>query len=101
MTHIIFVKKILANGEPCRKCSEVSDRLVKDGLMGSINQIAIADQRDPDSLGMRLAIKHSVDRAPFFLVENELGETLVFDIYFKLKRYIAEQSSSTLGVSTL
>ena len=90
MAHITFVKKILANGEMCKKCQEVSDRLSSEGLIEHINQIAIADERDADSQGMQLARKYEVERAPFFLVE-ENGETTVFDIYFKFKKHMAAQ----------
>jgi len=90
MPHITFVKKILSTGELCKKCLEVSDRLGSEGLINSIDHIAIADERDADSEGMRLAKKHQVERAPFFLVE-ENGEVTVFDIYFKFKKYMAEQ----------
>jgi len=87
MAHIIFVKKILLNGELCKKCQEVSERLQKEGLIKIINHIAIADERDPDSEGMRLAKQYKVDRAPFFLVENEEQEVEVFDVFFKFKKY--------------
>ncbi len=90
MSHITFVKKILANGEMCKKCQEVSDRLSSEGLIEHINQIVIADERDADSQGMQLARQHQVARAPFFLVE-ENGETTVYDIYFKFKKFMAEQ----------
>ncbi|RBP53737.1 hypothetical protein [Arenicella xantha] len=91
MTHITFVKKILANGELCKKCLEVSDRLESEGLIDSINHIAIADERDNDSEGARLAKKYEVARAPFFLVEDAAGHVEVFDIYFKFKKFMAEQ----------
>jgi len=91
MMHITFVKKILTNGELCKKCLEVSERLESEGLLNSIDHIAIADDRDADSEGIRLANRHEVSRAPFFLVENEAGEVTVFDIYFKFKKFMAEQ----------
>lgn len=59
--------------------------------MNSIDHIAIADERDHDSEGARLAKRFNVARAPFFLVENESGEVEVFDIYFKFKKYMAAQ----------
>lgn len=90
MTHITFVKKILANGEMCKKCGEVSDRLTSEGLIEHINHIAIADERDADSEGVRLAKEHKVERAPFFIVEED-GNVTVFDIYFKFKKYMAQQ----------
>jgi len=89
MPHITFVKKILANGEPCKKCQEVAERLAIEGLLDSINHIAIADARDSQSEGMRLASKYKVERAPFFLVEEENSSVEVFDVYFKFKKYMA------------
>lgn len=89
MAHVTFVKKILANGEMCKKCQEVSDRLVSEGLMEHIDHIVIADERDADSKGMLLARQFNVERAPFFLIEDG-GETTVFDIYFKFKKYMGE-----------
>lgn len=88
MTHVTFVKKVLANGDLCQKCIEVSERLEKDGTLGLINYISIAEEANPDSEGMQLAQKHNVERAPFFVVEEEGGEVLVFDIYFRFKRHM-------------
>ncbi len=92
MTQITFVKKILSNGELCKKCHEVSERLISDGLLDTIDHIAIADERDLSSEGMRLAKEHSVTRAPFFVVRDEKGGYEIFDVYFKFKKYIAEAS---------
>lgn len=88
MTHVTFVKKILANGELCQKCFEVSERLEKDGTLDLINYISIAEEANPDSEGMQLAQKYNVERAPFFVVEGDDGEVTVFDIYFKFKRHM-------------
>lgn len=88
MTHIVFVKKILADGQACKKCVEVSERLLEDGLMPLINQTVIADERDSDSPGMVLARKHSVSRAPFFVVEDQDGQEQVFDVYFKFRKAV-------------
>jgi hypothetical protein len=101
MTHITFVKKILADGSLCKKCQEVSDRLASEKLIDAIDQIAIADERDPESEGMRLAKQHEVTRAPFFLVENDAGEVTVFDVYFKFKKFMAEQGIGQNAVSSL
>lgn len=92
--NITFVKKILADGELCKKCREVSERLESEGLINSINHISIADERDAESEGMRLARQYNVSRAPFFLVEYN-GEVTVFDIYFKFKKFMADQGVVT------
>lgn len=88
--HITFVKKILADGELCKKCREVSERLESEGLIEMINHISIADERDAESEGMRLARQHNVERAPFFLVEED-GNVTAFDIYFKFKKFMTEK----------
>ena len=98
--HITFVKKILSSGELCKKCREVSERLESEGLIDSINHISIADERDAGSEGVRLAKQHKVARAPFFIVETE-GETLIFDIYFKFKKFMAERGIGQVNVSAL
>ena len=95
MTHITFVKKILADGKLCKKCEEVSERLQSENLIDLIDHIAIADERDADSEGVRLAKQYNVSRAPFFLVEEKSGDVTVFDIYFKFKKFMAEQGVKT------
>ena len=67
---ITFVKKILADGTPCAKCADVEARLVDAGRMSRIDRVVIADERDPESEGMRLARRHGVATAPFFIVED-------------------------------
>ena len=99
--HITFVKKILLSGELCKKCQEVSERLQSEELIEFVDHIAIADERDTDSEGIRLANIHKVERAPFFLVENEAGEVTVFDIYFKFKKFMAEQGLGVIKKSSL
>ena len=69
---ITFVKKIKADGSPCRKCAEVQTRLEKDGHIEKIDRTVIADERDESSEGMQLAKQFEVERAPFFIVENEV-----------------------------
>jgi methyltransferase-like protein len=80
---ITFVKKIKIDGSPCRKCAEVQSRLEKDGHIDKIDRTVIADERDNNSEGMQLAKQYEVDRAPFFIVENDVGDPLVFTVYFK------------------
>jgi hypothetical protein len=81
---ITFVKKIKADGSPCRKCAEVQTRLEKDGYIDEVTRTVIADERDTDSEGMQLAKQYDVDRAPFFIVENENQEPVIYIVYFKL-----------------
>ena len=92
--HITLVKKIKADGSPCRKCAEVQERLEKDGLIDKINQIIIADERDPESEGMQLAQQYNVDRAPFFIVKRGDANTDIYTIYFKFVNEVLNQTAS-------
>lgn len=79
---VTFVKKILKNGEPCRKCADVEQRLIDSGYIDQINETLIADERDDESPGMKIALKHQVTLAPFFIVEDG-DHTRVYTVYFK------------------
>jgi hypothetical protein len=87
--HITFVKKILADGEPCRKCREVEDRLRRGGYWEKINEVVIADERDPQSAGLELAREHNVVVAPFFVVKDPTG-VRIFTIFLQLVREVLE-----------
>jgi hypothetical protein len=87
--HITLVKKILASGEPCRKCADVESRLQVSGHWSHIDEVVIADERDPESPGMRLANRLQVHRAPFFVVDDG-GERRVYTVYFKFVKEILD-----------
>ena len=84
---ITFVKKILANGEPCAKCADVEQRLQASGQMARIDRVVVADERDPNSAGMRLATRHQVAVAPFFVVEDG-DETTVYPVYLRFVKEV-------------
>lgn len=96
---ITFVKKILADGSPCRKCADVQKRLEDSGQLERIDEILIADERDPDSPGMRLAGELDVRRAPFFVVE-ENGERRVWTVYFKFAKEVLGSGSEARPTDT-
>lgn len=85
---ITFVKKILADGSPCKKCNEVIAKMEDANQMRFIDAVEIADESDMNSTGMQLAVKHDVSRAPFFLVEDDTGNIEVFTVYFKLVKEV-------------
>ncbi|MBV1876088.1 MAG: hypothetical protein KUG79_00465 [Pseudomonadales bacterium] len=95
--HITFVKKILANGQPCQKCADVAKRLLDSGQMSQISETVIADERDPNSVGMQLAKQHNVSRAPFFIVyeDNKKDSAAkIYTVYFKFAKEILGRESS-------
>lgn len=85
---ITLVKKILADGSPCKKCGEVMEKIEAGNQMQFIDEVLIADEADKDSPGMLLAAKHEVNRAPFFVVEQDDGSVEIFTIYFKLVKEV-------------
>ena len=91
---ITFVKKILASGDTCQKCRDVEARLSDGGHWSAIDRVVVADERDADSEGMRLAMRLGVERAPFFVVERD-GETTVYTVYLKFLKDVLQQATRT------
>jgi len=89
---ITLVKKILADGSPCKKCADVIEKLESSGHMSRIDEVLVADERDAESAGMKLAKELDVERAPFFIVE-ENGETEVYTVYMKFLKDVLEQKT--------
>ncbi len=87
---ITMVKKILADGSPCRKCDQVMEKLNSTGHIKSIDRIIEAREDDPGSEGMQLSAVLGVDKAPFFLVERDGKEPEVYTIFFKLVKDVLE-----------
>ena len=85
---ITLVKKILADGSPCAKCRDVQQKLEENDQLRFIDQTLIADVRDAQSLGMQVAKQFGVERAPFFLVEQEGQEPEIYTVYFKLVKEV-------------
>lgn len=89
-TKITMVEKITADGSPCRKCGEVRERLERDGVTDRIDRIIVADERNPDSEGLRIAERHGVERAPFFVVERAGEPEQIYTVYMRLLREVLE-----------
>jgi hypothetical protein len=91
---ITFVKKILSDGSPCAKCADVIAKLESSGQMARIDEILVADERDPSSPGMLVAKHFNVDRAPFFVVEKDAAEVpQVYTVYLKFVKEVLEQKT--------
>jgi hypothetical protein len=98
---ITLVKKILADGSPCAKCHDVEQKLLEKDQMRFIDEVLVADERDPGSPGLELAREFSVSRAPFFLVEDPAAgaETKVFTVYFKLAKEVLQPLAEAAAAS--
>ena len=93
MRHVTFVKKIKADGTPCRKCVDVEQRLNAANLMSRISRVVIADERDLESEGMRLAAELGVEAAPFFIVMTD-GARTVYTSYVKVLNEVLSTATS-------
>jgi hypothetical protein len=91
---ITLVKKILADGSPCQKCADVLEKLESSGQIQQIDEILVADERDPASPGVQLAKDLNVNRAPFFVVEKDDGTQEVYTVYLKFVKEVLGQQSS-------
>lgn len=92
---ITLVKKILADGSPCQKCADVLEKLESSGQIRHINEVLVADERDPSSPGLLLAKELNVERAPFFVIEQDDGSRTVYTVYLKfVKEVLGEQRSA-------
>ena len=78
--HIIMVKKRLADGSECRKCQEATAHLQSRGFWNHIAEIVWAHEDDHSSHGMVLSRHHGVDRAPFFIVRDDAGESVYVSV---------------------
>jgi hypothetical protein len=87
---ITMVKKIKADGAPCRKCADVENRLIESGHLRRIHRIVVADERDAVSEGMQLAALHRVDVAPFFIVEKDDGTARIYTVYLQFLKEVLD-----------
>ena len=87
---ITLVKKILADGSPCKKCAEVLAKMEAGNQLRFIDNVVIANEADKTSEGMVLAAKYEVNRAPFFIVEREGQAPEIYTVYFKLVKDVLD-----------
>jgi len=62
--------------------------------MDHIDRVVIADVRNPQSEGMRLAQGYGVQRAPFFLVTDEFGDTEVHTVFLRFLNKVLKNPQS-------
>ena len=89
-----MIKKIKEDRSSCRKCAEVEKRLEDARLSGRIDRIIIADEREPESEGIRIAAKYNIDRAPFFIVEEDDKPPRIYTVYMKFVKEVLEAEVS-------
>jgi phosphoadenosine phosphosulfate reductase len=82
--HVTMVKKRLASGEPCRKCLQAEELLRARGAWERIDEVVWAVEDEPDSEGMRLARRHNIEAAPFFVVDEGNGAEIAYGSVLQL-----------------
>ncbi len=92
--NITLVKKIKSDGNLCRKSADVFEKLKQADLVKKIDHIVFADERKRTSKGLSLAIKHGVQSAPFFIVNQEDGSTQVYTRYYNFVEEVLEEKTS-------
>jgi phosphoadenosine phosphosulfate reductase len=93
---ITMVKKIKENGEECRKCLQVTERLRTSNELSLIDKVVYADERNPDSGGFMLAKEHNIDIAPFFIVEDK-GDVTIYKTYMDFKKQVLSNALGKTG----
>lgn len=91
---ITMVKKIFADGSPCKKCGEIEEKMRAAGQLERIDRTVIADESNDQSEGMVLAAEHAVDRAPFFIVEHDGEPAKIYTVYFKFVKEVLNAKTS-------
>jgi len=74
MQKITMVKKLLADGTPCRKCARAEELLRARGAWARIDEVLIFHESQPEGEGARLAQRHEMTSAPFFVVREDADE---------------------------
>ncbi|MEM7794494.1 MAG: hypothetical protein AAF579_08570 [Cyanobacteria bacterium P01_C01_bin.118] len=92
--NITMVKKVKADGNPCRKSASVLSELETLGFLSSIGKVIDADERNPQSEGFALALQYSVEAAPFFIVEQEDGSKAVYTAYSRFLKDVFDHEIS-------
>ena len=91
---ITMVKKIFADGSPCKKCGEIEEKMRAAGQLQRIDRTVVADESNDQSEGMLLAAEHGVDRAPFFIVERDGQDAEIYTVYFKFVKEVLNAKTS-------
>jgi phosphoadenosine phosphosulfate reductase len=77
--HVTMVKKRMADGSACPKCVQAEELLKTRNLWQHIDEVVWALEGDPNSDGMKLAARHGIELAPFFVVRDDAGHERLYE----------------------
>jgi len=98
---LIMVKKKLKDGTDCRKCAEATDYLRSRGLWEKVDEVIWAHEDDPESTGIKLSTRLGVERAPFFVVQDETGEKVYLSVLQLVRDRFSDQVSTRDAARTV
>jgi len=98
---LIMVKKKLRDGSDCRKCAEATEYLRSRSLWDRVDEVIWAREDDPESPGMKLGARLGVERAPFFVVQDEQGEKVYQSVLQLVRDRFADQVSTKDAARTV
>jgi len=96
---VTMVKKILADGSPCKKCGEAWEKLVSMGLDSQIDRVLEVHEAQPgQGEGAALAARFQVDRAPFFVVNREGEDTVILSVMQLIRKVLEPRKEASLSL---
>lgn len=96
---VTMVKKILADGSPCKKCGEAWEKLVSMGLDSQIDRVLEVHEAQPgQGEGAALAARFQVDRAPFFVVNREGEDTVILSVMQLIRKVLEPRQEASLSL---
>jgi hypothetical protein len=96
-----MVKKKLKDGSDCRKCAQATEYLRSRGLWEKVDEVIWAHEDDPQSEGMKLGARLGVERAPFFVVQEESGEKVYQSVLQLVRDRFADRVSTSDAARTI
>jgi phosphoadenosine phosphosulfate reductase len=99
--HVTMVKKRMADGSACPKCVQAEELLKSRNLWQKIDEVVWAQEGDSSSDGLKLAARHGIELAPFFIVRDDAGnERLYESVLALIKKELAGSPESAAAQPT-
>jgi len=93
---VTMIKKVLTGNKPCSKCVAAIDVLKRRGHYDKIDHEIIAQEDDPESEGMKISQQYGIRRFPFFIVEKDDGQTVVYKSVLRMIKELWSERPAAL-----
>ena len=81
-----MIKKQLADGSPCDKCAQTEEMLRRRELWHRIDEVVWVVEGDDQSPGAKVARRHGIKVAPFFVLRDEAGDEITYTSAMRMIR---------------